>query len=336
MPRSNYNHSASKKNNPKSTPSNSSKKDKKSKQTDSTANPGQRIDGGEMLKEGENILLTPIHSAAIAASPPLKSDTSSMDVSKPIAKPEASIDDKRITSSTSPDEAPITPIHNTTHHTEVTFKSDSVATSIASRRQRSRKSRLGRTSRALSRDEQLMIRWEDEQYHITFNSAKPGADPIARIAITLASGQRVRPGEPLAPDLIDSYLSQLREDLTHQQCEKILRPPPAKSGRTKDRRTRRREMHSDSEDSEEDYVSLLSETSDRHSEVSSKHSGQYLTMNPDGSDSPMESPIELYGGNFVHRREHLHLSAQWTLLLLSLTPNTFEPLHRRRTTPMLL
>ena len=29
-------------------------------------------------------------------------------------------------------------------------------------------------------------------------------------------------------------------------------------------------------------------------------------MNPDGTDSPMESPIELHGGNFIHRREHLH------------------------------
>ena len=207
MPR-NHNYSSSKKNNAKSTPSNSSKKDKsKSKQTNSTANPDQRIDEGEMPKEGGNILLSPTHSAATAASPPLQADTSTMDVSKPIAKLEASSDEKRATSSTSPDEAPITPIHNTTHQPEVTFKSDLASPSVVSRRQRSRKSKVGRTSRALSRDEQLMIRWEDEQYRLTFNSSKPGADPIARIAITLASGQRVRAGEPLAPDLIDSYLS---------------------------------------------------------------------------------------------------------------------------------
>ena len=167
MPRS------SGKNKAKFTPSNSSKKDKnKSKQPNSTNNPDQRIDDGEMPKDGVNILLTPTHSAATAASPPLPADASTMDVHEPIAKLEASIDAKRTTSSISPDEAPpITPIHNTNNHTEVTFKSDPVATSIASRRQRSRKSRLGRTSRALSRDEQLMIRWEDEQYHITFNSA---------------------------------------------------------------------------------------------------------------------------------------------------------------------
>ena len=67
MPR-NYNYSSSKKNNAKPTPSNSSKKDKnKSKQTNSTANPDQRIDSGEMPKEGGNILLTPTHSAATAA-----------------------------------------------------------------------------------------------------------------------------------------------------------------------------------------------------------------------------------------------------------------------------
>ena len=156
MPRS------SGKNRAKFTPSNSSKKDKRSKQPNSTANPGQRIDGGERLKDGVDTMLTPTHSAATAASPPLPTDASTMDAHEPIAKLEASIDAKRTTSSISPDEAPpITPIHNTNNHTEVTFKSDPVATSIASRRQRSRKSRLGRTSRALSRDEQLMIRWED-------------------------------------------------------------------------------------------------------------------------------------------------------------------------------
>ena len=191
MPRS------SGKNKAKFTPSNSSnKKGKRSKQPNSTANPAQRIDDGEMFKDGVDTMLTPTHSAATAASPLLPADASSTDVHEPIAKLEASIDAKRTTSSISPDEVPpTTPIHNTNNHTEVTFKSDPVATSIASRRQRSRKSRLGRTSRALSRDEQLMIKWEDEQYRITFNSAKPGADPIARIAITLASGQRVRPGE---------------------------------------------------------------------------------------------------------------------------------------------
>ena len=243
--------------------SSNKKRKEKRKQANSTNSPDQRIDDGEMHEDGVDTMLTPTRSAAPAASPPSPADMSTMKVSKPIAKLEPTSDEKRIASSISPDEVPPnTPIHNTNNHTEVTFKSDPVATSIASRRQRSRKSRLGRTSRALSRDEQLMIRWEEEQYHITFKCAKPGADPIARIAITLASGQRVRPGEALAPDLVDRYLSLLREDLTHEQCEKILRPPPAKSLRN--HRTRRREAHSDSDDSEEDYVSLLSDTSERH------------------------------------------------------------------------
>ena len=110
-------------------------------------------------------------------------------------------------------------------------------------------------------------------------------------------------GETLAPNLIDIYLSQLRDDLTHDQCEKILRPPSTKSHRT--HRVRRREASSDSDDSEDDHVSLLSETSERISEVSSKHPGQYNVMNPDGSDSPMESPIQTDGGNCIFRREHL-------------------------------
>ena len=284
----------------KSTPSSSSKKDKR-KQANSTNDLDQRVDEGEMVEDGVDTMSTPTHLAAPAASPLSPADTSPTDANEPIAKLKAFVDGKRSTSSTSQDEVPLpTPIQNN-HPTEVTFKSDPIATSIASRRRRSRKSRLGRTSRALSRDEQLMIQWEDKQYHATFDSSKPGADPIARIAITLASGQRVRAGEALAPDLIDIYLSQLREDLTHDQCEKILRPPSAKS--KPNHRVRRREARSDSEDSEEDYVSLLSETSERLSEASSRHSGQYNVMNPDGSDSPMESPIQLDGGNYIHRRE---------------------------------
>ena len=213
------------KNNRKSTPSNTSKKGKR-RQSNSAHDSDQRIYGGELVEDGVNDMSTPTHSAAPAASPLLPAGTSSTDAIEPIAKSKASIDTKSSASSTSQDGAPpTTPIQNT-NQPEVTFEPDPVAASIAaSRRRRSRKTNVGRTSRSLSRDEQLMIKWEDEQYYATFNSSKPGADPIARIAITLASGQRVRAGEALAPDLIDIYLSQLREDLTHDQCEKILRPP---------------------------------------------------------------------------------------------------------------
>ena len=145
----------------KSTPSSSSKKDKKRKQANSTNDLDQRIDEGEMVEDGVDTMSTPTHSAAPAASLLSPADTSPTDANEPIAKLKAFIDGKRPTSSTSQDEVPLTtPIQNN-NLTEVTFKSDPIATSIASRRRRSRKARLGRTSRALSRDEQLMIQWED-------------------------------------------------------------------------------------------------------------------------------------------------------------------------------
>ena len=78
MPRNN--HSSAKKSNAKSTPSHSAKKNNsKSKQTNSTANPDQRIDEGERPKEGGNLLFPPTHPAATAASPQQQMDMSLKD-----------------------------------------------------------------------------------------------------------------------------------------------------------------------------------------------------------------------------------------------------------------
>ena len=49
----------------------------------------------------------------------------------------------------------------------------------------------------------------------------------------------------------------------------------------------------------------------KHSDEVSKHSGRYTTMDPDGKDGPMQSPIQLQSGRFIHRRGHI-LSAQHT------------------------
>ena len=186
MPR---NH-ANKNNSRKSTPSNSSKKAKR-QQLNSDRNSDQRITDEEMVGDKVDILSTPTLSAAHAVSTPLQASTPSTEASKPIAKFQADIDTKSSAPPTSQGGAsPTTPTPNT-NLPAVTF--DPTQASIAaSRRRRSRRTNVGRTSRSLSRDEQLMIRWEDEQYYATFNSSKPGADPIARINITLASGQRVK------------------------------------------------------------------------------------------------------------------------------------------------
>ncbi len=236
-----------KNNSRKTTPSNSSKKAKR-QQLNSDRNPDQRITDEEMVGDEVDLLLTPTLSAAHAVSTPLQASTPSTEASKPIAKFQADIDTKSSAPPTSQGGAsPTTPTPNT-NLPAVTF--DPTQASIAaSRRRRSRRTNVGRTSKSLSRDEQLMIRWEDEQYRLTFDSSNVGADPIARIAITLASGQRVKAGESLAPDLIDIYLSQLREDLTRDQCERILRPPPTKSHRT--HRVRRREVSPDRDDRED-------------------------------------------------------------------------------------
>ena len=275
--------------------------------TNSPVDREQRTDEGE--PKGGGNPFPPTQPAATAASPQPPVDLSLKDPSQPIAKlPDPHDDTKKETASTSQDASLTTPNHDTQLQSEergqlapeVTFHLPRAFSVSISRRQRSRTAKAGgRTSRALSQDEQRMFLWEEGQHQRIFDSSRFGADPIARIGFTLASGQRVKPGESLAPDLVDSHLTQLREDLTHAQRETILRPSKPASKKAKETvssgrrgKTRRRDLQMyDSESSDDEHsVSLLSSASDRLSEASSKHSGLYATMNPDGSDTPWSPP----------------------------------------------
>ena len=88
------------KNNRKSTPSNTSKKEKR-RQANSAHDSDQRIYGGELVEDGVNDMSTPTHSAAPAASTLLPAGTSSTDAIERIAKSKASIDTKSSAPSTS-------------------------------------------------------------------------------------------------------------------------------------------------------------------------------------------------------------------------------------------
>jgi len=250
----------------------------------------------------------------------------------PIAKPEDPINTKNkivpirqdTTLSTPKAAVQQQPEEQQVQTVEVTFNEKTAAVSVSnSRRQRSRRARgSGRTSEALSRDDQCMFMWEEEQYQRLFHSSKSGADSVAKIGLTLASGQRVKAGESVSRALIDSHLQLLREDLTHLQREVILRPPKPPSKKNRDlvtketvpssrkSKTRRRDLlrYDSDSDGDDHSVSLLSSASvtSKLSEASTKHSGRYATMTPDGSDTPMESPITLEDGLFIHRREHVN------------------------------
>ena len=255
------------------------------------------------------------------------------EASKPIAKPEDSSNMKNDSVSVRQDtnlSTPQAPEHRQLEEqqlktAEVTFVEKTTAISITnSRRQRSRRAKSsGRTSEALSRDEQAFFMWEESQYELLFRSSELGADPVAKVGLTLASGRHVKAGESLDRSLIEIHLRQLREDLTYAQKEAILRPTkvPAKKERDKrakstsssSRKTKSRrrdlELHSDSDsDNDSRSVSVLSSASvgSKISEASTKHSGKYATMDPDGSDRPMQSPIHLEDGRFIHRREHVN------------------------------
>ena len=168
----------------------------------------QKTDGGLEPEGGENSF-PPTQPAATAASPqPPADNTLLKDPQPPIARPdEDPHNKKKETVPISQGTALTTPKHDTQQQSEVTFHLQPAASVSNSRRQRSRTAKnTGRTSRALSRDEQRMFLWEEEQYQRLFNSSRSGADPIAKIGLTLASGQRVKPGESLTPDLIDSPL----------------------------------------------------------------------------------------------------------------------------------
>ena len=168
----------------------------------------QKTIGGHEPEGGENSF-PPTQPAATAATPqPPADNTLLKDPQPPIARPdEDPHSTRKETVPISQGTALTTPKHDAQQPPEATFLQQPAASISNSRRQRSRTAKnTGRTSRALSRDEQRMFLWEEEQYQRLFNSSRSGADHIAKIGFTLASGQRVKPGESLTPDLIDSPL----------------------------------------------------------------------------------------------------------------------------------
>ena len=170
----------------------------------------QKTTGGRRPDGEGNSSFPPTQPAATAAPPLPPADKQLKDPSTPIAKPEDEIVPLRqdATLATPKADAEQQPEEQPLHTGEVTFNHRSAAVSVSnSRRQRSRIAKSsGRTSKALSRDEQRMFLWEEEQYQRLFHSSKSGADPVAKIGLTLASGRRVKPGESVTLALIDSHL----------------------------------------------------------------------------------------------------------------------------------
>jgi hypothetical protein len=146
---------------------------------------------GGLKTEGGGNSFPPTQPAATAAPPQPPADTLLKDPASPIAKQEDPHNTKnetvpisQVTALTTPKaDAEQQPEEQPQHTGEVTFHQQSAAASVGnSRRQRSRIAKSsGRTSKALSRDEQRMFLWEEEQYQRLFHSSKSGADPVAKI-----------------------------------------------------------------------------------------------------------------------------------------------------------
>jgi hypothetical protein len=49
-------------------------------------------------------------------------------------------------------------------------------------------------------------------------------------------------------------------------------------------------------------------------------------MNPDNRDEPMQSPIRLEGGRFIHRREHINSAHHTNIRPVVTTPDFFRTL----------
>ena len=201
-----------------------------------------------------------------------------------------------------------------------------------SRRSKARSSKSeGRTSESFSRADNAFIRWENAMYDSLFADG-PNGDPTAIVPITLASGRYIKQGEPLDKSLVDTHIKQLREDLSFEDKEAILKrylKPPDKPKRAvkeiPPRKSRRRNPGlADDSDSEDDnrLMSTIGTTTSnvsKHSDEVSKHS---TTMDPENKDGPMQSPIHLHAGRFIHRREHI-LSAQHTSMRAVITGPEF-------------
>ena len=148
---------------------------------------------------------------------------------------------------------------------------------------------------------------------------------------------------------MEIHIRQLREDLTFEEKEDILRghfkPPDktplekskrtAKSGPSRKSRRRDPELPVDDEGSDDETRSVstmgtVASNVSKHSDAISKHSGRYTTMDPDGKDAPMQSPIQLQSGRFIHRREHILLLSIPTDVPLLRHPTSSDKRFRRQ------
>ena len=162
-----------------------------------SGSPERKAAGVRSINRGESLDIPLEEPAAIAASFPPPGEEQLAGIHRPIAKPADSSHQKNdsvlFSQETNPS-TPQAPEHRQLEEqqlktAEVTFVEKAAAVSIPdSRRQRSRLAKSsGRTSEALSRDEQAFFMWEESQYGLLFRSSELGADPIARAGLTLAS-----------------------------------------------------------------------------------------------------------------------------------------------------
>ena len=155
--------------------------------------PERKAIGARSTDRGEKSDIPLEEPATIVASPQPPGEEQLEESSKPIAKPEDSSNMKNDSVSVRQDTNPSTPQapeHRQLEEqqlktAEVTFVEKTTAISITnSRRQRSRRAKSsGRTSEALSRDEQAFFMWEEAQYGLLFRSSEPGADPVAKAGL---------------------------------------------------------------------------------------------------------------------------------------------------------
>ena len=219
-------------------------------------------------------------------------------------------------------------------------KSEPAITSIISdplrpsRRTKARDKSNGRTSESFTRADQAFIRWENFIYDSLFVD-RPSGDPTAIVGFTLASGRHIKIGETLDKSLIDTHIKQLRADLTFGQKEAILNQylkPPDKSKRTNDvvlphqsrRRSLRLREDADNDDRSVSTIGTTNSNLSKRSDEVSQHSGKFKTMDPDNRDEPMQSPIRLEEGRFIHRREHINSAQHTNMRPVVTTPDFFR------------
>ena len=201
---------------------------------------------------------------------------------------------------------------------------------LTSRRSKARNKSNGRTSESFTRSDQAYTRWENFIYDSLFTDM-PSGDSTATVAFTLASGRHIKIGETLDKPLIEGHIKQLRADLTFGQKEAILSEylkPPDKSKRTINGvlphpSRRHRNLN---EDDNRSMSSIGTENSNlsKQSDNVSQHSGKFNTPDLNNRDEPMQSPIRLEEGHFIHRREHINSAQHANMRPVVTTPGFFR------------